>query len=104
MAESNSEALTQLRSVTGLVYNVFECKKALLSCGDDVQSAADWLVSGKWRIGKLISENHATLEQVAFLVQAETGRSAAECLTAVRNCKGCFSLALRKVQGLSITV
>lgn len=97
--EERNQLLIELNQLTLNAYGRIDLRKALLSFDHDVQRAATWLVSGEWQAAKLISWNHAALNEGAEEVAKHTGRPAAECYSMLKNCGGSVALAIRTLNG-----
>jgi len=93
-ALQNAQALYAL---TDQAFSMMECKKALMSCDNDVSRAADWLVSGNWRAAKLISWNHVSLDSKAAQLHAQTRQPLAQCREVLMDCGGHLAIAQRRL-------
>lgn len=85
------EKARTLRDLTG--FPLMECKKAIHLCEGDLAAAKEWLASGGWRGGKLISWDYAALATKSGQLSEELKLSVEECREALMNAGGNLELA-----------
>lgn len=91
-----------LRSALGDAFGILDCKRALMRADGDLAQAANWLASGQWLEGKLVSFDVASLEKKARDLATEVGKPPRDCFIVVRNCAGNVELAKRVLAGLPV--
>lgn len=95
-----NERAPVLRAALHNAFSAMECKKALASCDNDIARAANWLVAGNWRAGKLITWNSESLKTKSQQLSDQLCRPVSECREVLMNCSGHMELALRRLKGL----
>lgn len=84
-----------------LGFSAMDCRKALYACGGNVNDAAEYLASGEWMRGKLISWDFPALKKDCAILVSQTDLAETLCWKTLQNCGGNVDLANRKLQGLS---
>lgn len=93
------ERAQALRAALGEAYSVLQCRRALMTCGDDLARSAEWLTDGNWLKGVLVQFDNASLASKAQALSKETGRIPHDCLVILKHCAGNVDLARRKIAG-----
>ena len=92
--------LEKLRRITLNAFPVLECKKALLSCNNNADKAAEFLTDGKWRYAKSISWDYDSLEAKSKELAQQTTQNLNTCRYVLMNCAGNLELALQKLSSV----
>lgn len=97
-AQPSADPVTKLRELTQ--FSILDCKRALMSCNNDVEQARRWLAYGNWMGSKLISWDYEALRTKAERLASNLDIAVSRCYEAVQQCGGNESLARDRLLGL----
>lgn len=89
--------LEKLRRITLNTFPVLDCKKALVQCNGNTDTAAEFLTDGKWRHAKSISWDYDSIEVKAKELAQQTTQNLSTCRYVLMNCAGNLELAFQKL-------
>lgn len=95
-SDSDLAVARKLHADLDAAFPMMDVRKALYICEGDAARAAQYLVDGKWRTAKLISWDHASLDEKSGRLAAEfAGCSPAHVREVLMDCAGSETLARR---------